>query len=68
MATAIAILCGVCLLLTLVCCVLAVTAAMAVAEVNEMKHTELDVPPIKWDYSREMGWVDAELEEDGVEE
>lgn len=62
MVTAIAILSGVCLLLVLVVVALAVGLSMAVAQINDM--SEVKLPDIKWDYTVEGGWVDAEVEDD----
>lgn len=67
MATAIAILSGVCLLLVLLSCVLAFALALTTAELNDIRSETLNVPEVNWDYTRESGWVDAEVEDDVAE-
>ena len=48
----------------LIIIVLSAALMVAVEQINHESKTELDVPPIKWDYSVEDGWVDAEVEND----
>ncbi len=63
MVTAIAILSGACLLLVLLSLVLAFALSLAVAELNDSREDEMNLPNIKWDYTSENGWVDAEAED-----
>ena len=63
MTTALCIMGGVILLAILVIIVLAVALMMAVEQINLQQSQDLEVPPIKWDYSAEQGWVDAEVRE-----
>ena len=67
MVTAICILSGVVLLCIVVIAYLALGLMMAVEQINEFNAPEVNLPPIKWDYSRESGWVDAEGEADVAE-
>ena len=64
MAIAVAIMGGVLLLAILVIVVLSAALLMAVEQINEQTNPKMDIPPIKWDYSRETGWVDAEVTEE----
>ena len=64
MAIALSIVSGVLLLAILVIVVLSAALMMAVEQINEQNSPVIDIPPIKWDYSRETGWVDAEVEAD----
>jgi hypothetical protein len=63
MVTAIAIMGGVCLLSLGVTAYLTYALFVVSEELREKERKSLDVPPIKWDYTRETGWVDAEVED-----
>lgn len=62
MAIALTIVSGVLLLAILVIVVLAAALMMVVEENRAWDEPTIDIPPIKWDYSRETGWVDADVE------
>lgn len=63
MVTAIAIMGGVCLLSLGFTAYFAFALFVANDKLREKERKSLDVPPIKWDYTRETGWVDAEVED-----
>ena len=62
MVTTIIILGAVLFLAALTVIVLSAALMVAVEQINAQNTNELDVPPIKWDYTTESGWVDAEVE------
>lgn len=62
MVTTIIILGAVLFLAALTVIVLSAALMVAVEQINGQNTNELDVPPIKWDYTTESGLVDAEVE------
>lgn len=68
MATAICILSGVLLLLLGVCVFLATSLYLTTEELKYRARKGLQIPePVRWDYTRETGWVDAEVEDVEIE-
>lgn len=64
LATAICILSGIILLCVGVIAYLVIALTMAWDRIQEDIEGGLDIPPIKWDYTVESGWVDAESEDE----
>ena len=62
MAATIIILGAVLFIAALIIIVLSAALMVAVQQINAQNAPKLDVPPIKWDYSAESGWVDADVE------
>jgi hypothetical protein len=61
-------LCGVILILFAVCAYLAVSLWMTTEELKSRARRGLQIPsPVVWDYTKDAGWVDAEVEDDVAE-